>query len=148
MALPSLPNIQQSLGGWRIPGNVPPTPTRIALRSNLAATSSTSTHAPPPHASAPISTMLVPQTPVSRRHDGRASSSSSTSSSYTGSAIANIHSSRLLTRCSWTMTSRCQPDTSHQVVPAMAICHPHSQTSHYTQHTSRSPAAFTSGHSH
>ena len=64
MTLPSLPNVQQSLGGRRIPGNVPPTPTRLSLRSNLAATSSTSTHAAPPQASVPISTMLVPQTPA------------------------------------------------------------------------------------
>jgi hypothetical protein len=64
MTLPSLPNVQQPFGGRRIPGNVPPTPTRLALRSNLAASSSTSGHAPPPHASVPISTMLVPQTPA------------------------------------------------------------------------------------
>lgn len=64
MALPSLPNVQQPLGGRRIPGNVPPTPTRLALRSNLAAPSSTSTLAAPPPASVPISAMLVPQTPA------------------------------------------------------------------------------------
>jgi hypothetical protein len=64
MALPSLPNVQQPFGGRRIPGNVPPTPTRLALRSNLAAPSSTSGHAAPPHASVPISAMLVPQTPA------------------------------------------------------------------------------------
>ena len=64
MTLPSLPNVQQPLGGRRIPGNVPPTPTRLTLRSNLAASSSTSTLTAPPHASVPISTMLVPQTPA------------------------------------------------------------------------------------
>ena len=64
MALPSLPNVQQPLGGRRIPGHVPPTPTRLTLRSNLAASSSTSTHAAPPHLSVPISNMLVPQTPA------------------------------------------------------------------------------------
>ena len=63
MALPSLPNVQP-LGGRRIPGNVPPTPTRLTLRSNLAASSSTSSLAAPPHPSVPISTMLVPQTPA------------------------------------------------------------------------------------
>ncbi|KAI9443418.1 hypothetical protein H4582DRAFT_1192011 [Lactarius indigo] len=64
MALPSLPNVQQPLGGRRIPGNVPPTPTRLTLRSNLAASSSTSSLAVPPPASVPIATMLVPQTPA------------------------------------------------------------------------------------
>ncbi|KAH9038344.1 hypothetical protein EDB85DRAFT_2141870 [Lactarius pseudohatsudake] len=64
MALPSLPNVQQPLGGRRIPGHVPPTPTRLTLRSNLAASSSTSSLAVPPPASVPIATMLVPQTPA------------------------------------------------------------------------------------
>ncbi|KAH9002809.1 hypothetical protein EDB86DRAFT_3073944 [Lactarius hatsudake] len=64
MALPSLPKVQQPLGGRRIPGNVPPTPTRLSLRSNLAASSSTSSLAAPPPASVPIATMLVPQTPA------------------------------------------------------------------------------------
>lgn len=64
MALPSLPNVQQPLGSRRIPGNVPPTPTRLSLRSSLAASSSASTHTAPPPASVPISTILVPQTPA------------------------------------------------------------------------------------
>ena len=58
MALPSLPKVQQPSGSRRIPGNVPPTPTRLTLRSNLAAS------AAPPPASVPISTILVPQTPA------------------------------------------------------------------------------------
>jgi hypothetical protein len=61
MALPSLPKVHQPPGSRRIPGNVPPTPTRLTLRSNLAA--SASLPAPPP-ASVPISTILVPQTPA------------------------------------------------------------------------------------
>jgi hypothetical protein len=61
MALPSLPKVQQPPSSRRIPGNVPPTPTRLTLRSNLAA--SASVPAPPP-ASVPISTILVPQTPA------------------------------------------------------------------------------------
>ncbi|KAI0252166.1 hypothetical protein BJV78DRAFT_1153922 [Lactifluus subvellereus] len=64
MALPSLPNVQQPLGIRRIPGNVPPTPTRLTLRSSLAASSSASTHTAPLPASVPISTILVPQTPA------------------------------------------------------------------------------------
>ena len=64
MALPSLPNVQQPPGGRRIPGNVPPTPTRLTLRSSLAASSSTSTLTVPTPASVPISTILVPQTPA------------------------------------------------------------------------------------
>ncbi|KAI0286151.1 hypothetical protein BC826DRAFT_101573 [Russula brevipes] len=60
MALPSLPKVQQPPGSRRIPGNVPPTPTRLTLRSSLAASSGT---APPPP-SVPISTILVPQTPA------------------------------------------------------------------------------------
>ncbi|KAI0301108.1 hypothetical protein B0F90DRAFT_1817135 [Multifurca ochricompacta] len=64
MALPSLPNVQQPPSGRRIPGNVPPTPTRLTLRSSFAAPSSTSSLAPPPPASVPISTVLIPQTPV------------------------------------------------------------------------------------
>ena len=60
MALPSLPKVQQPPGSRRIPGNVPPTPTRLTLRSSLAASASL---APPP-ASVPISTILVPQTPA------------------------------------------------------------------------------------
>jgi hypothetical protein len=61
MALPSLPKVQQPPGSRRIPGNVPPTPTRLTLRSNLAASSSLPAPAP---ASVPISTILVPQTPA------------------------------------------------------------------------------------
>jgi hypothetical protein len=61
MALPSLPKVQQPSGSRRIPGNVPPTPTRLTLRSNLAASSSLPA---PPTASVPISTILVPQTPA------------------------------------------------------------------------------------
>ncbi|KAI9431678.1 hypothetical protein BJY52DRAFT_1102732, partial [Lactarius psammicola] len=64
MALPSLPNVQQALGGRRILGNTLPTPTRLTLHSNLAASSSTSSLTAPPPASVPISTMLVPQTPA------------------------------------------------------------------------------------
>lgn len=61
MALPSLPKVQQPPGSRRIPGNVPPTPTRLTLRSNLAASASIPA---PPSASVPISTILVPQTPA------------------------------------------------------------------------------------
>lgn len=61
MALPSLPKVQQPPGSRRIPGNVPPTPTRLSLRSNLATSASL---AVPPAASVPISTILVPQTPA------------------------------------------------------------------------------------
>lgn len=61
MALPSLPKVQQPPGSRRIPGNVPPTPTRLTLRSNLAASASLPA---PPTASVPISTILVPQTPA------------------------------------------------------------------------------------
>ncbi|KAI9430637.1 hypothetical protein BJY52DRAFT_1219293 [Lactarius psammicola] len=64
MALPSLPNVQQPLGGRRILGNTLPTPTRLTLHSNLAASSSTSSLTAPPPASVPISTMFVPQTPT------------------------------------------------------------------------------------
>ena len=64
MALPSLPKVQQPPGGRRIPGNVPPTPTRLTLRSSLATSSSTSTLTVPQPASVPISTILVPQTPA------------------------------------------------------------------------------------
>ncbi|KAI9508400.1 hypothetical protein F5148DRAFT_979830 [Russula earlei] len=64
MALPSLPKVQQPPGSRRIPGNVPPTPTRLTLRSSLAASSSTSSLTVPPPASVPISTILVPQTPA------------------------------------------------------------------------------------
>ena len=38
------------------------------------------------------------------------------------------------------MTSKCQPDASHQVVPATVICPPHSQTSHYTQQGRQLPS--------
>ena len=61
MALPSLPKVQQPPSSRRIPGNVPPTPTRLTLRSNLAASASLPA---PPSASVPISTILVPQTPA------------------------------------------------------------------------------------
>ena len=61
MALPSLPKVQQPSGSRRIPGNVPPTPTRLTLRSSLAASASL---AAPSAASVPISTILVPQTPA------------------------------------------------------------------------------------
>ena len=61
MALPSLPKVQQPPGSRRIPGNVPPTPTRLSLRSNLATSASL---AAPPTASVPISTILIPQTPA------------------------------------------------------------------------------------
>ena len=64
MALPSLPKVQQPPGGRRIPGNVPPTPTRLTLRSSLATSSSSSTLTVPQPASVPISTILVPQTPA------------------------------------------------------------------------------------
>jgi len=64
MALPSLPKVHQPPGGRRIPGNVPPTPTRLTLRSSLATSSSTSTLTVPQPASVPISTILVPQTPA------------------------------------------------------------------------------------
>lgn len=65
MALPSLPKVQQQHpGSRRIPGNVPPTPTRLTLRSSLAASSSTSSLTVPPPASVPISTILAPQTPA------------------------------------------------------------------------------------
>ncbi|KAH9999672.1 hypothetical protein BJV74DRAFT_882939 [Russula compacta] len=65
MALPSLPKVQQQPpGSRRIPGNVPPTPTRLTLRSSLAASSSTSSLTVPPPASVPISTILAPQTPA------------------------------------------------------------------------------------
>ncbi|KAH9969846.1 hypothetical protein BC827DRAFT_1151769 [Russula dissimulans] len=64
MALPSLPKVHQPPGSRRIPGNVPPTPTRLTLRSSLAASSSTSSLTVPPPASVPISTILVPQTPA------------------------------------------------------------------------------------
>jgi hypothetical protein len=40
MALPSLPKVQQPPGSRRILGNVPMTPTRLTLRSNLAASAS------------------------------------------------------------------------------------------------------------
>jgi len=40
MALPSLPKVQQPPGSRQIPGNVPPTPTRLTLHSNLAASAS------------------------------------------------------------------------------------------------------------
>lgn len=62
MALPSLPKVHQPPGSRRIPGNVPPTPTRLTLRSSLAASASLATA--PPTASVPISTILVPQTPA------------------------------------------------------------------------------------
>jgi hypothetical protein len=64
MALPSLPKVQQPPGGRRIPGNVPPTPTRLTLRSSLATSSSTSTLTVPQPASVPISTLFAPQTPA------------------------------------------------------------------------------------
>jgi hypothetical protein len=62
MALPSLPKVHQPSGSRRIPGNVPPTPTRLTLRSSLAASASLA--AAPAPASVPISTILVPQTPA------------------------------------------------------------------------------------
>ncbi|KAI9452242.1 hypothetical protein BJY52DRAFT_1190462 [Lactarius psammicola] len=68
MALPSLPNVQQPLGGRRIPGNVPPTSTRLTLCSNLATSSSTSSLTAPPPTSVLISTMLVPQIPAVLDH--------------------------------------------------------------------------------
>jgi hypothetical protein len=64
MALPSLPKVQQPPGSRRIPGNVPPTPTRLSLRSSLATSSSSSSLTVPATASVPISTILAPQTPA------------------------------------------------------------------------------------
>ncbi len=64
MALPSLPKVHHPPGGRRIPGNVPPTPTRLSLRSSLATSSSASSLTVPAPPSVPISTILVPQTPA------------------------------------------------------------------------------------
>jgi len=64
MVLPSLPKVQHPPGGRRIPGNVPPTPTRLTLRSSLATSSSSSSLTVPAPPSVPISTILVPQTPA------------------------------------------------------------------------------------
>ncbi|KAI0055860.1 hypothetical protein BV25DRAFT_1921482 [Artomyces pyxidatus] len=79
MALPSLPHVQQSNVARRVvPGNVPPTPTRLSMRGSIAASSANSNqstlavpnfvpgggHSPPVPASVPIATTLVPPTPA------------------------------------------------------------------------------------
>jgi hypothetical protein len=76
MALPSLPKVQHPPGSRRIPGNVPPTPTRLTLRSSLATSSSSSSLTVPGTASVPISTILAPQTPAVLSRTDSASSRS------------------------------------------------------------------------
>ncbi|KAI0317671.1 hypothetical protein OF83DRAFT_116449 [Amylostereum chailletii] len=69
MAIPSLPPVPNQPPRRALPGNVPPTPTRLTMRGALAASSSSnnntltvpSTHPVPP--SIPIASTLVPPTP-------------------------------------------------------------------------------------
>lgn len=76
MALPRLPSIMGVNENVRkIPGNVPPTPTRLALQRNAGAPtppSITVSGAPirSPPASVPIASTLVPPTPASLHHPG------------------------------------------------------------------------------
>ncbi|KAJ7147517.1 hypothetical protein C8R43DRAFT_1097201 [Mycena crocata] len=77
MTLPRLPSV---MGGGdtvrRVPGLVPPTPTRLAMQRASSATSVPSLTHPassarsPPAASVPIASTLVPPTPMSLHHPG------------------------------------------------------------------------------
>ncbi|KAI0042478.1 hypothetical protein FA95DRAFT_1575714 [Auriscalpium vulgare] len=77
MSLPNLPNVQQVPAIRRtVPGNVPPTPTRLSMRNSITASTSSSSltvptiapggsgHSPAVAASVPIATTLVPPTPA------------------------------------------------------------------------------------
>jgi len=81
MTLPRLPSV---IGGGdtvrRVPGHVPPTPTRLAMQRNNSSTNAVPSLAhpvpgaldsrSPPAASVPIASTLVPPTPMSLHHPG------------------------------------------------------------------------------
>ncbi|KAJ6584835.1 hypothetical protein B0H19DRAFT_397901 [Mycena capillaripes] len=80
MTLPRLPSVMGGADSTRkVPGHVPPTPTRLSMQRNNSTTAVPSlTHpvasAPsarsPPAASVPIASTLVPPTPMSLHHPG------------------------------------------------------------------------------
>ncbi|KAJ6619507.1 hypothetical protein B0H10DRAFT_2163925 [Mycena sp. CBHHK59/15] len=79
MTLPRLPSV---MGGGdtmrRVPGHVPPTPTRLSMQRGTIATTAPASNQPapgvatrsPPAASVPIASTLVPPTPMSLHHPG------------------------------------------------------------------------------